>query len=150
VQTLAGGRPSPRGRDLLTGGVLCYGVYATSDGRHMAVGALEEKFWHLLCDTLQRPDLKPLHLSEGDEAARVRAELAEIFVRKTRAQWEAVFDTVDCCVTPVLSLDEALDNAQIQARHMVGSVGGMQQFAPPFGMAGIDLSDATPAPIERK
>ncbi|WP_230969728.1 CaiB/BaiF CoA transferase family protein [Nitrogeniibacter aestuarii] len=150
VQTLADGRPTARGEDLLTGGVPCYGVYETSDGLHMAVGALEAKFWHLLCDTLQRPDLKPLHLSEGAAGARARAELAAIFRHRTRAQWEAVFDAVDCCVTPVLSLEESLDNVQIKARNMVGTVGGMRQFAPPFGMAGINLSDATPAPIEKK
>lgn len=53
-------------------------------------------------------------------------------------------------MTPVLSLEESLDNVQIKARNMVGTVGGMRQFAPPFGMAGINLSDATPAPIEKK
>jgi len=146
VQTLARGRPVARGADLLTGGVPCYGVYATADDRYLAVGALEEKFWHLLCDTIERPDLKPFHLSEGEVGTRVKAELGAIFRRKSRVAWEAIFDAVDCCVTPVLSLDEALDNTQIRARGMVGTVDGMRQFAPPFGMAGIDLASATPAP----
>jgi alpha-methylacyl-CoA racemase len=62
--------PPPRGADLLSGGVPCYGVYATADGRHMAVGALEKKFWELLCDTLGRPDLKPFHLAFGAKGER--------------------------------------------------------------------------------
>src|SRR3982751_1800903 len=50
------GAVAPRGEDLLTGGVPCYGVYATSDGRWLAVGALEAKFWRTLCETLGRMD----------------------------------------------------------------------------------------------
>jgi len=146
AQVLAEGRPRPRGEDLLSGGVPCYGVYETQDGRHMAVGALEEKFWRLTCETLGRTDLLPFHLSEGDDGEHARRELAAIFRARTLAEWTAVFDPVDCCVTPVLRLDEALDNAQIRARGMVGEVGGMRQFAPPFGMAGIDLNGASEAP----
>ncbi len=49
------GRVLPRGADLLTGGVPCYGVYPTQDGRWLAVGALEEKFWQALCATHRAP-----------------------------------------------------------------------------------------------
>jgi alpha-methylacyl-CoA racemase len=56
------GRAQPRGADLLSGGMPSYGVYATSDGRHLAVSAMEPKFWQTLCDTLDRPDLRPLRL----------------------------------------------------------------------------------------
>ena len=146
AQVLAAGRPTPRGEDLLTGGVPCYGVYETRDGRHMAVGALEAKFWRLTCETLGRPDLVSEHLSEGEAGARARGEVAAIFRGRTLAEWTALFDPVDCCVTPVLRLDEALHNAQLQARGMVGEVDGMRQFAPPFGIAGVDLHGASPAP----
>jgi len=146
AQVLAEGQPRPRGEDLLSGGVPCYGVYETQDGRHMAVGALEAKFWRLTCETLGRADLIPFHLSEGEDGAHARRELAAIFRVRSLAEWTTIFDSVDCCVTPVLRLDEALNNAQLQARGMVGEVGGMPQFAPPFGMAGIDLNGATPPP----
>ncbi len=72
TEVLANGRVRPRGEDLLTGEVPCYGVYRTADGRYMAVGALEEKFWHLVCDTLGRPDLKPAHLVTGAAGAAAR------------------------------------------------------------------------------
>ena len=76
---LARHAPPPRGADLLSGGVPCYGVYPTADGRYMAVGALEWKFWELLCDTLERPDLKPFHLAFGAKGEKARADLAAVF-----------------------------------------------------------------------
>jgi alpha-methylacyl-CoA racemase len=76
--------PPPRGADLLSGGVPCYGVYATADGRHMAVGALEKKFWELLCDTLDRPDLKPFHLAFGAKGEQAKRELAAVFAGRSQ------------------------------------------------------------------
>jgi hypothetical protein len=73
LEVLSRGAVRPRGEDLLTGGVPCYGVYETADGRYMAVGALEEKFWNAVCDTLGRADLKAVHLATGEEGARARA-----------------------------------------------------------------------------
>ncbi|MBT0961001.1 CaiB/BaiF CoA transferase family protein [Denitromonas iodatirespirans] len=146
AEVLAHGQTRPRGDDLLTGGVPCYGVYETLDGRHMAVGALEEKFWQLTCDTLGRPDLKPYHLSVGEQGRYARAQLEAIFRGRTLAEWTAVFDAVDCCVTPVLRLHESLQHPQIQARGMVVEVGGMRQFAPPFGLSEFSLGEATAAP----
>ena len=146
TEVLAEGRVRPRGEDLLSGGVPCYGVYETADGRHMAVGALEEKFWQLLCDTLGRPDLKPGHLAGGAEGARVRAELAAIFRSRSQREWVAVFDAVDCCVTPVLRLEESLEDAQLRARGMVVDVGGVRQFGPAVRMTSMPVSAARPAP----
>lgn len=146
VEVLANGGVQPRGEDLLTGGVPCYGVYETADGRHMAVGALEEKFWHLVCDTLGRPDLKPCHLERGEHAAVARAELAALFRSRNQADWVALFDRVDCCVTPVLRLEESLVDPHIVARKMVIEVDGVRQFASPIGLQGDACRAATPAP----
>ena len=109
------------------------------------VGVLEAKFWHRVCDTLARPDLKPHHLARGADGAYARRDLDAIFATRTQAEWVAVFDPVDCCVTPVLRLDESLQNPQLQARGMVVEVGGMRQFAPPFGLSDFDFGDARPA-----
>jgi len=146
VEVLAHGGVRPRGEDLLTGGVPCYGVYETADGRHMAVGALEEKFWLLVCDTLGRPDLKAAHLATGADGTHARNEVAAIFRGRTQAEWVAIFDAVDCCVTPVLRLEESLANAQIAARGMVVEVGGVRQFAPPVRLSEFEPGAATAAP----
>jgi alpha-methylacyl-CoA racemase len=145
VEVLANGRARPRGEDLLSGGVPCYGVYRTADGRYMAVGALEEKFWHRLCETLARDDLKPLHLATGAEGARARAELEAVFGARSQAEWVAIFDRVDCCVSPVLRLEESLDDRQLRARGMIVEVAGVPQFAPPVRLSG-HAPQYTPAP----
>jgi len=146
VEVLAHGQVRPRGEDLLTGGVPCYGVYETADGRHMAVGALEGKFWELLCDTLDRADLKPAHLSTGADGARARAELAAVFRSRSQAEWRALFDSVDCCVTPVLRLEESLHDVHLRARGMVTDVGGVPEVAPPVQMSELELDMQRPAP----
>jgi alpha-methylacyl-CoA racemase len=106
----------PRGEDWLTGGWPCYGVYATSDQRFLAVGALEEKFWHTLCDAINKSHLKKLGQSAGIAAMRVRKELADLFATQSLAHWTDFFDAVDCCVTPVLTLAEA-QNHPLFANH---------------------------------
>ncbi|OVZ64924.1 carnitine dehydratase [Pigmentiphaga sp. NML080357] len=107
------GRAGEPGRGLLTGGAPCYAVYRCADGRSLAVGALEFKFWAALCEALQRPDLVPCHWSRGlapgaEESARVREELERVFRGKSRDEWNALLESVDCCVTPVLSMEEAM------------------------------------------
>ncbi len=117
-QVLAGvvvaqtGCAPPQGRDLLSGGAPCYGVYATADGRYLAVGALELPFWRRLCEVLGRPDWAERHWSLGlkagsDESMALRAQLGVIFKAEPLSHWVERFDAVDCCVTPVLRLDEA-------------------------------------------
>jgi crotonobetainyl-CoA:carnitine CoA-transferase CaiB-like acyl-CoA transferase len=115
--------PAP-GQDLLTGGAPCYQVYATQDGRYLAVGALELKFWQLFCDTLQRPDLRQQHWMCGlaptsTESNAIQKQLETLFISQPLAHWSALFADVDCCVSPVLRLDEALQHPMFAARHMV-------------------------------
>jgi crotonobetainyl-CoA:carnitine CoA-transferase CaiB-like acyl-CoA transferase len=127
------GAVAPRGEDLLTGGVPCYAVYRTRDSRWLAVGALEAKFWRTLCETLGRPDLVPAQFATGTEGQRVRAALEDIFSASSLAEWRDRFDGVDCCVSPVLTFDEALEDAQFTARAMtLRRPDGSRQFAPPF------------------
>ena len=127
VNVNQGGRPAAPGLDLLTGGVPCYNLYATSDGRTMAVGALEYKFWETCCKVLQRPDLIERHWSRGQaiggtDAMAVKAELATLFARHDLAWWTARFDGADCCVTPVLRMDESVNHPHFQSRQLIGKI----------------------------
>ena len=92
------GEPVPR---LLTGGVACYRLYETADGRYLTVAALEPKFWQRLCDLLERPDL----VSRAFEPEL--PELAELFRSRPLADWLALLEGRDTCVGPVLTLEEA-------------------------------------------
>jgi alpha-methylacyl-CoA racemase len=117
----AAGRVPPPGRDLLSGGAPCYGVYRAADGRHLAVGALELKFWQALCEAIGRPDWAKRHwsLSEAagsEKAMALREELAATIAKQPLAHWLACFESADCCVTPVLRLDEARQHPLFVAR----------------------------------
>lgn len=103
--------PTRPGRGLLSGGSPCYNVYRTADGRHLAVGALELKFWARLCDVVQRPEWANRHWAlgqqpGGSDALALKQELAALLAEQPLAHWVPLFDAADCCVTPVLRLDE--------------------------------------------
>ncbi|MDA8259985.1 MAG: CaiB/BaiF CoA-transferase family protein [Betaproteobacteria bacterium] len=146
VTTLVHGQPAPRGADLLTGGVPCYGVYRTADDRYLAVGALEPKFWQALCAAIGRFDLAPFGLATGSKGREVKAELAAVLASQAMTHWAPIFAAADCCVTPILRMDEALAHPQVVARDMVVEVGGTRQYAPPFKLSAWPWPDATPAP----
>jgi crotonobetainyl-CoA:carnitine CoA-transferase CaiB-like acyl-CoA transferase len=128
--------------------VPCYGVYATQDGRYLAVGALEGKFWRTLCEALDRPDLVAGQLATGRAGTLVQQQLAAIFAQQTQAHWIERLAGIECCVTPVLSLDEALSDAQVRARDMIVSADGIRQYAPPFRLSGHAFAIARPAPSQ--
>jgi crotonobetainyl-CoA:carnitine CoA-transferase CaiB-like acyl-CoA transferase len=140
-------RVASRGDDLLTGGVPCYGVYETRDRRFVAVGALETKFWTALCANLGREDLVSGQFAAGEAGEVVRDALAAVFRTRTRDEWTAALADADCCVTPVLSLVEALGDPQFVARRMVRrDASGHRSFAPPFALAPPPLLREREAP----
>lgn len=94
-----GGDPVPR---LLTGGVPCYGIYATADGRFLTVAALEPKFWQRFCELVQREDLL---VRQFEPAAA--DELAAVIAERPLAEWLELFDGEDVCAGPVWTLAEA-------------------------------------------
>lgn len=140
----AEGAGAPRGADVLTGALPCYGVYATADGRYMAVGALEAKFWATLCAALERPDLVAGHTARGAEGARVRAELAAIFASRPQAYWTEHFAAFDCCVSPVLNMAEVRADPHFAARGLF--VGGDAPGNPLHCAFPVRFSDAAAAP----
>ena len=111
VASFSGKNPKPQ-HDFLGGLLPCYRLYKTVDGRHMAVGSLELKFWQGLCEVLELPELKSKHWQMGvmpntkdsQEAAQV---VADTFASRDLAHWQQVFESADVCVTPVLTLEEA-------------------------------------------
>jgi crotonobetainyl-CoA:carnitine CoA-transferase CaiB-like acyl-CoA transferase len=140
------GTAPARGATLLGGGLPCYDHYRTRDGRWMAVGALEKKFWETLCDTLGCPELKGKHVVYGEEARPVKERLAAIFAARTQAEWTETFASSDCCVSPVLGIGEALANEQLRARQMIFSGDGMPQLAFPVKLSEFEFSVERRAP----
>jgi len=139
----AEGDARPRGRDALSGELPCYGVYETSDGQYIALGALEEKFWRTFCEAVERPDLVEHHMVTDDTAYRVRAEVAAIFKSMSRDAWVERLADVDCCASPVLSPAEARHNQQLVSRDMFVEAG---RLAFPIKMSAFEFSVERPAP----
>ncbi len=144
---VSNGKVRPRSEDFLSGREPCYALYRTSDDRYMAVGALERKFWDRVCDVLARPDLKACHWEVGDKDAQWgKNEMSRIFATRPQAYWSDQFRGEDCCVTPVLALEESLEDAQMRARGMVVREGDVLQLAPPLKMSDYEFSVERPAP----
>jgi crotonobetainyl-CoA:carnitine CoA-transferase CaiB-like acyl-CoA transferase len=98
-----GGEPTPR---LLTGGLACYAVYPTADGRHVTVAALEGKFFVRLCELLGLDDLAGRQYDPGAQG-EIADALRERFAAKPLADWLELFEDEDVCVGPVATLAEA-------------------------------------------
>jgi crotonobetainyl-CoA:carnitine CoA-transferase CaiB-like acyl-CoA transferase len=119
AEMLAGGPVPQRGGLRLAGGIVCYRPYRCADG-YVTLGALEPKFWSAFCRGLGREDLAEHAFDPpGSEAHRA---LEEIFAARTREQWRAFAAEHDCCLEPVLGLDEALEGDLVAAREMVVSL----------------------------
>ncbi len=113
---LADGVAPGRGELELAGGLVCYRPYACRDG-WVTLGALEPKFWQEWCRGVGREDLVEKQFERpGSEA---HAEVERIFLERTREEWRAFASEHDCCLEPVLGLDEALDSELVRAREMV-------------------------------
>lgn len=118
-----------RGTNLLDTGAPYYDVYETSDGEHVAVGALEPQFY---AELLERLGLTG-ELPDRDDPARwpeLRARLSEAFAERTRDEWAEVFADSDACVAPVLSMAEAADHPHLRERETFVRRDGAVQPAP--------------------
>nr|VFK36698.1 MAG: Crotonobetainyl-CoA:carnitine CoA-transferase CaiB [Candidatus Kentron sp. SD]VFK40235.1 MAG: Crotonobetainyl-CoA:carnitine CoA-transferase CaiB [Candidatus Kentron sp. SD] len=157
---LDSGRVAPRGADLLSGALPCYGVYETLDGRYMAIAAPEEKFWRAFCEAVEHPELISARMAMGREGKEARDRLAEIFRAHPMSWWIGKLEGVDCCVSPVLDLQESMENEHFEARGMFvgtdryfdneGDNGGareeMTQFAFPLKISDFEFGVTRPAP----
>ena len=127
----AGAWSANRADNVLDGGAPFYRCYATSDGRYVAVGAIEAKFYRALLDGLGVADLvapgEQMDRAGWPATARI---LAERFAAATQAHWGEVFSGTDGCVTPVLSLDEAPGFPQHIAGGHFDTVAGQAHPAP--------------------
>ncbi len=142
------GTPLARGAEVLTGGAACYSVYGTRDGRFVALGALEPKFFAAFCEAVGRPDLAPRQLEDG--GAGPHADLAAIFVSRTRDEWASFAAEHDVCVAPLLEGDEPREDPHLRARGAfvdvpTGSGGALPVVAGPIRMRG-ETAPVRPAP----
>lgn len=138
---IIGGAPPRSAAQRSLGGAAFYNVYATADGRHVALGGREPKFVATLLTALGRADLIPLgDRPAGDQQALI-AFLRETFATRTRDEWVAWFADKDVAFAPVLDFREALDERHIADRALLKD----RQIAPAIRFAGADWQPR-PAP----
>lgn len=111
-----------RGEQLLSGARACYEVYETKDHRWISVGALEEKFWRSFCQAIHKSELIEYLEAPIKKQDEMKKEIQEIISEKTLEEWMDIFSEVDACVSPVLSLEEMIENPQVKAREMIQSI----------------------------
>lgn len=109
-----GEEPGP-GTSLLTGGFACYDLYRAADGRWLALGAIEAGFFANVCKALGCEQWT-VHQMDPDRQDEIRAALRSAFATRTRAEWLAVFDALDSCVSPVNTIADVATDPQFTAR----------------------------------
>ena len=139
---LAGEIAPERGNMMLTGMFQCYEAYRCADGGYVSIGPLEAWFWKELVEALGRPDLAGGQYALGEEGERVKAELSRAFAEKTRDEWVHAFSRKDVCLSPVLSIGEALSHPNTASRRMVLDVesplgGTDRQLGMPIKIDGV-------------
>lgn len=97
----------PRGQNMLDTGTHFYDTYETKDKQYMAVGAIEPQFYSTLLDKL---GLSEDEVLQFDDTEKNRALLTDIFKTKTQAEWCAIFDGSDACVTPILNIKDVSEH----------------------------------------
>ena len=119
-----------REANFLDGAAPFYSTYETADGRHVAVGAVESKFWSELLSRLGLDEAALGFQHDREAWPRMREELAKVFRTKTRDEWSALLEGTDCCFAPVLSIAESRAHPHLRARGAFVEVDGLHRPAP--------------------
>ena len=151
AEYLASGQLPRRGESLVGGGYAFYNVYQTRDGKYLALGCLEEKFWSNFCRAIGREDLIPKQHLPPPEQQEVIAAVQKVFKERTREEWVDLLSGWDVCFSPVNTLAEALVDPQIshrglwfRAQHPTDGDVGQQGF--PIKFDGLRPGLRRPAP----
>ena len=100
--------------DTLQGGLACYNLYATSDGKQFSLGALEPKFFAAFTRAVGHPELAGMQF-DPERQEELKAALRTIFAGRSRQEWEAFFTDVDACGAAVLTPQEAVGGREVAA-----------------------------------
>ncbi len=139
-----------RGENIVDGGAPYYNTYATRDGRWLAVGAIEPQFYAALLKLLAL-DREPLPAQDDRSAwPALRARFAAVFATRSRDEWVQAAAGREACIAPVLSIDEAPEHPQMQARASFTQFDGVLHPtpAPRFSQTPAALRRRAPSPGE--
>jgi alpha-methylacyl-CoA racemase len=147
---LHGGLDVKRGTQVLDGSRPCYTLYETKDGRHLAVGALEPKFWTAFVKAIGLPDLEYSGLDSAERGDQVRARVETKLKERTRDEWTELFRDVEACVEPVLDLEEVERDPHHEARRITATTPAGPYVRSPIRITDwpptVEARSLTPAP----
>ena len=147
-QYLATGDSPGPGHDVLTGRYACYDIYGCSDGKWLAVGAIEGHFYANLCRALGCEQWLE-HQYDDSVQDQIRADFAAAFATRARDEWASELAPANTCVAPVYTIDELVEDPQFRARGIFSEAvhpehGTFRQVAPAF--AGMERPTG-PVPV---
>ena len=146
------GTASERGTLPLSGGLPNYGVYRCRDGKYVALGTLESKFWQKFCTLIGKPDwLSFLLPASPTQVAEVKAQVQTVFLEKDRDEWAGFGLEHDILITPVNTLDDLETDPHLMARQMIVTqdhpvAGPFRSIGVPLKFSGTPARPAWPAP----
>jgi crotonobetainyl-CoA:carnitine CoA-transferase CaiB-like acyl-CoA transferase len=146
-----GGFSTDRGQILLSGAAPFYSVYATADDKFIAVASLEPKFWVQLCEALKLEKYRDDQLAMGEDAERIRQDLAVVFRQKSREEWVRILNEREVPCAPVYDVREVAGDPQVKSRNMLFETetekfGKLNQLATPIRMSRNPLTMRLPPP----
>ena len=135
-----------RGRSMLTGKFPWYRTYRCSDGRYLSIGAVEARFWKVICEHFGKPEWIAKQYDEASQAEQ-HAFFEARFATQTRDAWFAELSPLAVCVAPVLDVKEAFESEHAKERGLVAEVGERER--PAIKLLGIPIKlSATPGRVE--
>lgn len=147
AQYYATGKEAGMGGFALSGAIANYNVYECADGKFIALGALEPKFWEQFCDLAGKPDWKKRILDTGEAMQQLKRETAAVFRQKTRQQWLDLSAGKDVCITPVLGIGDLERDPQIIHRNMIiTEAGNLKSIGIPLKFSKTPAQISWPAP----
>jgi crotonobetainyl-CoA:carnitine CoA-transferase CaiB-like acyl-CoA transferase len=117
------GQEPKRADGLLSHRYACYNTYETADGRYLSIGAVENRFWKQLCDTLGIPEYAPLQYDD-QRREEILQHLRQNFKQKTLDQWDAILGDLDICWGKIQSIKEVLEDPLFLQRETVVEIEG--------------------------
>lgn len=103
----------------LSGALANYNVYVCADGKYVALGSLEPKFWSTFCKKVNRLDWADRFLLQGEELTKLKQEVEQLFITRTRQEWLTFFKDEDICFTTINSLSDLETDAHVAERKML-------------------------------
>ena len=128
-----------------------YSVYKTKDGKYMAVGSIEMKFYTNLCNALELPDYIPHQYARGEKREEIFNAFKKAFLLRTQKEWTEIFENLEACVTPVISYQETRQEKHYLSRNMFieeinPSIGVIPNLGTPIKLLSTKLSLRTSCP----